>query len=531
MRPLDFVGDPLGISPASVSGFFPCLSVQEGDRATRHSSLSSSWTLPLATSKSQSRERLIPGRIPPQSPLAASVGLRGAKREQQHSQKRGALRLPAEPLGPGGSRMTAEVAILNKIGIALAADSTVSIGDKTYNATNKLFTLSKHHPVGAMIWNATEFNSIPLELIIKEFREALGKKCKSTIAEYGSAFMRHLRTRSHVSKEDQNYNFRNIMDDFARTWRKRFLNHCEDKGVVVFAPKLSGDAARKFDEMLDIFDGEVFRARKNPGLKGITLARLSTLYGSTTASVVDRLFKSIRPSAKQRKRMIGLLHRAALSNYISDDYSGIVIAGYGSKEYYPAVISFQMDGMFANRLKFVNQKTLQVSRANAASLMPFAQREAANLFMEGVDSTYQREINESVSDLIEGIAESSAKYYGISDQKKIDEFGKILRKTGSDYVEKLYYMRLTDAKKVLDAIKFLDKAEMAILAENIVSLTALKQKISLETETVGGPIDVAFISKNDGFIWIKRKHYFNRDLNPFFFEKYLSGTPAGSRTS
>jgi len=67
---------------------------------------------------------------------------------------------------------------------------------------------------------------------------------------------------------------------------------------------------------------------------------------------------------------------------------------------------------------------------------------------------------------------------------------------------------------------------MALLAENLVSLTALKQKISLETETVGGPIDVAFISKNDGFIWIKRKHYFDGKLNPFFFDKYLTGTNA-----
>jgi hypothetical protein len=76
--------------------------------------------------------------------------------------------------------MTAEVAILNKIGVALAADSTVTIttanGDKTYNTTNKLFTLSKFHPVGIMMWNGTEFNGVPFELIIKEFRESLGRR-------------------------------------------------------------------------------------------------------------------------------------------------------------------------------------------------------------------------------------------------------------------------------------------------------------------------------------------------------------------
>ncbi len=39
-------------------------------------------------------------------------------------------------------------------------------------------------------------------------------------------------------------------------------------------------------------------------------------------------------------------------------------------------------------------------------------------------------------------------------------------------------------------------------------------------ETVGGPIDVVVISKGDGFVWIKRKHYFKPELNPHFFSNY-----------
>jgi len=43
---------------------------------------------------------------------------------------------------------------------------------------------------------------------------------------------------------------------------------------------------------------------------------------------------------------------------------------------------------------------------------------------------------------------------------------------------------------------------------------------SVETDTVALPIDVAVISKGDGLVWIKRKHYFNRDLNHQFFSNY-----------
>ena len=60
----------------------------------------------------------------------------------------------------------------------------------------------------------------------------------------------------------------------------------------------------------------------------------------------------------------------------------------------------------------------------------------------------------------------------------------------------------------------LPKEELAELAEALVNLTSLKRRVSPADETVGGPIDVAIISKGDGLVWIKRKHYFKPELNP-----------------
>jgi hypothetical protein len=48
----------------------------------------------------------------------------------------------------------------------------------------------------------------------------------------------------------------------------------------------------------------------------------------------------------------------------------------------------------------------------------------------------------------------------------------------------------------------------------------------MELETVGEPIDVAVISKGDGFVWIKRKHYFDANVNPGFFARYNQSTNA-----
>ncbi len=36
---------------------------------------------------------------------------------------------------------------------------------------------------------------------------------------------------------------------------------------------------------------------------------------------------------------------------------------------------------------------------------------------------------------------------------------------------------------------------------------------------VGGPVDVTVKTKGDGFVWIKRKHYFSADINHHYFER------------
>ena len=81
------------------------------------------------------------------------------------------------------------------------------------------------------------------------------------------------------------------------------------------------------------------------------------------------------------------------------------------------------------------------------------------------------------------------------------------------------FINMNYNQKVMSMLSFLPKQELAYMAESLVNLTAFKRKVSDDHETVGGPIDVALISKTDGFIWVKRKHYFSPELNHHFFSK------------
>jgi len=67
--------------------------------------------------------------------------------------------------------MTAEIAIMNKHAIALASDSAVTMsqeaGEKIKTSANKLFALSRYHPVGIMIYGSADIMEVPWETIIK----------------------------------------------------------------------------------------------------------------------------------------------------------------------------------------------------------------------------------------------------------------------------------------------------------------------------------------------------------------------------
>jgi len=76
--------------------------------------------------------------------------------------------------------MTAEVVVMNRGGVALAADSAVSIqvGDssRVRDSALKLFRLSKYRPVGVMVYENSSLLGVPWETIIKIFREEFEQK-------------------------------------------------------------------------------------------------------------------------------------------------------------------------------------------------------------------------------------------------------------------------------------------------------------------------------------------------------------------
>jgi len=85
------------------------------------------------------------------------------------------------------------------------------------------------------------------------------------------------------------------------------------------------------------------------------------------------------------------------------DYSGIVIAGYGEKDVFPNLLSYECECVINNKLRYIEVNRVRIGTTGQtviASVNPFAQREMVNRFMEGVDPKYTEEIEKYVSALL-----------------------------------------------------------------------------------------------------------------------------------
>jgi hypothetical protein len=52
------------------------------------------------------------------------------------------------------------------------------------------------------------------------------------------------------------------------------------------------------------------------------------------------------------------------------------------------------------------------------------------------------------------------------------------------------------------------------LAEFLVHSTIMFSRFAPGAPTVGGPIEIAAITKHEGFKWVQRKYYYDLRLNP-----------------
>lgn len=429
--------------------------------------------------------------------------------------------------------MTAEIAILNSSAIAIAADSAVTIGrgKKIYNSALKVFTLSKTAPVGIMVYGNAGLLQVPWETIIKIYRAELKSKSFATLEDYAADFIAFLPKQSRFfPRESQDRWMQGNIAGYLAAIRDDFIKAAELR--LKKDGHISEETTREL--LCTSVDKHHSSLAKLPYLDGMS-SRWERGFKRRIRPTVDNLIKEVfqeTPIAEgDRAKMVDIAAFVLARMIISNDHAGVVICGFGNEDLYPVVVTHLIDGVFENRLKVSRsvEKSFRIKDGNDCSIIPFAQDDMVASFMEGMNPSVNRFTRGYLQQLVERLPELLAD----KSLSGSEEDRSTVRKQLRDDVSKLltgFFDQLNVHKRkehvdpILSMVRVLPKDELAAMAESLVNLTAFKRRMTDELETVGGPIDVAVISKGDGFVWVKRKHYFPRELNQQFFANYFRGT-------
>lgn len=427
--------------------------------------------------------------------------------------------------------MTSIVGVLNKSAVAIAADSAVTLGDthKVINSGNKIFTLSKYNPIAIMTYSAASFMETPWEVIIKLYRKNLADKSKAHIEDYANDFIEFIKNQDYLTSEEAQHNnllvqiFGYYKFCFEKAFSKRILNHQD------FDIKDSNTYSLLRDEMKKVFEEasksglcDAFKDYKYSDFEMYSQSDFEKFFNLTNSPVPIIIPMSERQSFKE------MFFNYLRCNIASSTYTGLVFTGYGEIDIYPAFISIRISGFVDGRLKYFIEKNgiFHISNNNPSCIVPFAQKDVIQTIMDGMYPGFKDIIKKVVNSSVSAYTNIVKQVIGkdpncssvLADLNKFDN-AKISNSINQT-ISTLMFENYT--KNLIGTVASLGKEDMANMAESFISLTSLIRRMSPREETVGGPIDVAIISKGDGFIWVKRKHYFSPEYNNHFFANYFN---------
>lgn len=416
----------------------------------------------------------------------------------------------------------------------MAADSAVTIGGpygpKVYNTVNKLFALSKFHPVGIMVYSSAQIMGVPIETVIKHFRQhELGKDQFSTLSEYALRFRTFLETDQKVfpqsarvesSIEVVQAKFRSLRQILASEFRNK-----PDRRAV---RRCRGDLISRFHDAL----------QNEPNIPSATDAfrdTISQILGQREDSFYNALYHNWIPLTESEKGQVRdlmvwfLLKEDAIADADLPDLgggeTGVVIAGFGADEFFPRIEAMEFVFSCDGTSKYNNSMSAAVHENCSCVVIPFAQVDMVKTFMDGRTPSFDVAIGEATATFFGNKVDAIRANSHLSraqKRKAVSDIEALFREFADTYHN--FVTKWTEEQQwgpTIQTIASLPKEELATIAEALINLTVHKRRASPRAETVGPPVDVAVISKGDGLVWIKRKHYFDPTLNPHFMENYF----------
>lgn len=374
--------------------------------------------------------------------------------------------------------MTAEIGIINRRGIALAADSamTVSTTNKVtvINDATKLFSLKNKNYVGMMIYQNEEFMNVPWEVIIDSFSDYMGDNVEPHLNNYVSLFLDYL----------------NDLDIYTeQTEEQLILNNAWT--ALNYLP----DNPQSIDEIEDALNKlqQTFHANK---LIDMSVEELSQKYEKLINKVFETKYN--HQANDLESLFVKTVMELITSTVMSNNYTGLIIAGYGSKDLFPSLYQLSIDGRINGQIKY-KIETVDITepkRCNTTGgIIPFAQSDVVKELISGIDPGLKNTITQQASNIINKLDQYIDSFYP-SDNRMQDFKNSINSIVQQRYSYFTNYIKNNYSDPIVDFVESLSLNEMGKMAQTLVNLTSFRRKYAGDIRTVGGITKVLLICKS-----------------------------------
>lgn len=307
--------------------------------------------------------------------------------------------------------MSAVLGILNKQAIAIAADSAVTIdgdnGKKIFNTANKVFALSKFHPVGVMLYNSDSFMSCPWETIIKIYRKQLGKTHFGTVEQYQEDFIEFIKSKNYFSSEsDQDFH----LSLFAQNIISMVINELMESHQALLDTLNLGDGSEEaiialgenkikiLDLVYSIVDNHIGIIGINPNNCDDFLDYTYDNFSESKSALIIPLinnaiigdgsvFNDDDINKDFKDKLISLIYICLKRKDFLGNFTGLVFTGFGENEIYPSLVPINISFAVGERLRFYidDNNAAHITNENRATIRPFAQKDVIDTILSGID--------------------------------------------------------------------------------------------------------------------------------------------------
>jgi hypothetical protein len=395
--------------------------------------------------------------------------------------------------------LTAQVAVLNLAGIAIASDTYVTTfvdnEAKSMGNSQKIFELGPQHKVLVLHSSTISINQIPHSLHVAEWAKTLTLPLP-TLQAYVDSYRTWSSSENRMFNSDsEGYLINSVLNeqyyDLARELDDAKAGVALEDGVTERKKKTAWQTAYKetiqnnmtYFEGLDAYVGLTERSAK----KAISDREIDL------EEKVEYIFKRFDLPESLMASLVELGVQTLLKIQPMRQDSELGFVGFGDEEPFGGVIRLTCRGLYAGVLVAAAKERWAVSPSqNPSGISYFAQRDAMWAFISGYNSDIIDEVKNQIIQKVEAA-------WGHTTEEAIG--WKMAQEIESEIAD---FSQKTFVSPMLSTIEAMGMNSLAALADSLVGLQATATYSKAGPATVGGLIEVVTIDRINGVQWKRR---------------------------